>query len=108
MTLVSNTSPLRFYETKDLFMQLVIPDDILSTTQLSAADIKREIALFLLHNYPISLIQAANLAEMSEQEIRQLLSNKLSLNKLTVLPKRNCIIGNPDDLMHLDWVTGMA
>jgi hypothetical protein len=84
-------------------MQLVIPDDILSTTQLSAADIKREIALFFLHNYPISLTQAADLAEMSEQEIKQLLSSKPSLNKLTALPKRNCIIGNPDDLVHLDW-----
>ncbi len=61
-------------------MNLTIPDEILQAAQLSATDIKREL-LLVQHHIPAAL----------------------KFKKLSKLQERDCIVGDPEDLVHFDW-----
>ncbi|MCI0419279.1 MAG: UPF0175 family protein, partial [Acidobacteria bacterium] len=45
-------------------MSLVIPDDILQATRMSAAELKQELAVLLFQREKLTLGQASRLAEM--------------------------------------------
>ncbi|BAP54303.1 hypothetical protein THII_0006 [Thioploca ingrica] len=87
-------------------MNLVIPDEILQSTQLSPAQIKQELAILLWEKDYITLEQARELTELTLTEFKQLLLNnasKSTTKKSWHLVKRDCMTGSPDDLVHLDW-----
>jgi predicted HTH domain antitoxin len=54
-------------------MNLTIPDDILQAAQLSAVDIKRELAMLFLQKHALNVEQAAQLADMHPVKFEQLL-----------------------------------
>jgi len=89
-------------------MNLTIPDEILQAAQLSVVDIKRELALLFLQKKALNVEQASQLADMHPIKFEQLLvqrqiSAPLKFNKLSKLQERDCIIGDPEDLVHFDW-----
>jgi predicted HTH domain antitoxin len=89
-------------------MNLTIPDEILQAAQLTAVDIKRELALLFLQRKALNVEQASQLADIHPIKFEQLLvqrqiSAPLKFKKLSKLQERDCIIGDPEDLVHFDW-----
>jgi len=89
-------------------MNLTIPDEILQAAQLSVVDIKRELALLFLQKKALNVEQASQLADMHPIKFEQLLvqrqiSAPLKFTKLSKLQERDCIIGDPEDLVQFDW-----
>jgi len=89
-------------------MNLVIPDEFLQTAPLSAADIKREVAVLLLQKKVLNVEQATQVADVHPLEFEQLLVQRkipapLKFKKLSQLQKRDCIVGDPEDFVHFDW-----
>lgn len=56
-------------------MSLVIPDDILRAANMSAVELRREIALLLFQRDKLTLGQASEFAGMSQLEFQRLLAN---------------------------------
>jgi len=89
-------------------MNLTIPDEILQAAQLSAADIKQELAILFLQKKALNIEQASQLADMHPVKFEQLLVQRhipaaLKFQKLSKLQKRDSIVGDPEDLVHFDW-----
>ncbi len=89
-------------------MNLTIPDEILQAAQLSAVDIKRELAMLFLQKRALNIEQAAQLADMHPVKFEQLLVQRqipapLKFKKLSKLQERDCIVGDPEDFVHFDW-----
>ncbi|HVB62671.1 MAG TPA: UPF0175 family protein [Ktedonobacteraceae bacterium] len=55
-------------------MSLVIPDDFLRAANMSAGELRREIALLLFQQDKLTLGQASKFAGMSQLEFQQLLA----------------------------------
>jgi hypothetical protein len=94
-------------------MTLVIPDELLQTAHLTVTQLQQEIAQWLWQKHYATLEQASQLAQTSLLEFQQLTANPLqedndapvpvNLGKLANLKPRNYIIGDPEDLVHIDW-----
>lgn len=56
-------------------MSLVIPDDILRAANISAGELRREIALLLFQQDKLTLGQASEFAGMSQLEFQRLLAS---------------------------------
>lgn len=84
-------------------MNLTIPDEWLEKNQLSSRTIKQEFSLFLLEKYYLPLEQVLQIAEISETELKQLTEKSKAFKKLSHLKSRNCVIGDSESLVHLDW-----
>jgi len=89
-------------------MNLTIPDEILQAAQLSVIDIKRELALLLVQKKALTVEQASQLADMHPIKFEQLLVQQqipapLKFKKLSKLQERDCVVGDPDDLVNFDW-----
>jgi len=54
-------------------MSLVIPDEILQATRMSAAELSQEIAVLLFQKDKLTLGQASRLAGMSQWQFQHLL-----------------------------------
>jgi predicted HTH domain antitoxin len=57
-------------------MSLIIPDDILQATRMSAAEMKQELAVLLFEREKLTLGQASRLAGMSQWRFQQLLASR--------------------------------
>jgi predicted HTH domain antitoxin len=57
-------------------MSLVITDEILQSTRLTAAEVTQELALALFQREKLTLGQASRLAEMSQWQFQQLLGSR--------------------------------
>jgi predicted HTH domain antitoxin len=57
-------------------MSLVIPDDILRAANMSAGELRREIALLLFQQDKLTLGQASEFAGISQLEFQQLLASR--------------------------------
>jgi predicted HTH domain antitoxin len=57
-------------------MTLVIPDDILQATRMSAAELKQELAVLLFQREKLTLGQASRLAEMTQVQFQHLLASR--------------------------------
>ena len=57
-------------------MSLVIPDDILRAANMSAGELRREIALLLFEQDKLTLGQASEFAGISQLEFQQLLASR--------------------------------
>lgn len=57
-------------------MNCVIPADVLQTARLSAAELKREVAVLLFEQERLTLGQAARLAELPTATFQQLLASR--------------------------------
>jgi len=57
-------------------MSLVIPDEILQTTRMTAAELRQEIAVLLFQKEKLTLGQASRLAEMSQVQFQHLLASR--------------------------------
>ena len=57
-------------------MSIVIPDEILQATRLTAAEIMQELALALFQREKLTLGQASRLAGMSQWQFQQLLGSR--------------------------------
>jgi len=57
-------------------MSLVIPDDFLRAANISAGELRREIALLLFQQDKLTLGQASEFAGMSQLEFQRLLGNR--------------------------------
>jgi len=57
-------------------MSLVIPDDILHATRMSATELSQEIAVLLFHQDKLTLGQASRLAGMSQWQFQHLLASR--------------------------------
>ncbi len=57
-------------------MSIVIPDEILQFTRLTAAEILQELALALYHREKLTLGQASRLASMNQWQFQQLLGSR--------------------------------
>lgn len=57
-------------------MSLTISDEVLTATQMSEAEMKREIAVMLYQGEKLTLAQASRLAEMSRLDFQRLLSSR--------------------------------
>jgi len=55
-------------------MSLVIPDDLVHATRMSAEELKQEIAVMLFQRESLTLAQASRLAGLSRLEMQQLLA----------------------------------
>lgn len=89
-------------------MNITIPDEVLQAAKLSAADIKREVAVLLFETKAVNIEQAIQIANVHPLEFEQLLVQRqipaqLQFKKLSQLQKRDCIVGDPEDLVHVDW-----
>jgi hypothetical protein len=84
-------------------MNLTIPDEWLEKNHLSSQKIKQEFSLFLLEKHHLPLEQVLQIAEMSETELRKLAEKNKTFKKLSHLKNRNCVIGDSENLIHLDW-----
>jgi len=88
-------------------MNLTIPDELLEKNHLSSQKIKQDIAIFLLEKCSLTIEQATQIAETPMAEFKQLLRNNKILpkktNKLSHLKNRHCVVGNSDNLVHIDW-----
>ena len=82
-------------------MYIVIPDNLLLKMQVSPENIKKELALFFFKKYGVSTEQASLIAGISIAEFEKLLSNECK--KISDLESHNYIVGNPDELIDIDW-----
>jgi predicted HTH domain antitoxin len=57
-------------------MSLVIPDEILQTARMSAAELSQEIAVLLFQKDKLTLGQASRLAGMSQWQFQHLLASR--------------------------------
>ncbi|MDQ6659577.1 MAG: UPF0175 family protein [Chloroflexota bacterium] len=57
-------------------MSLMIPDDILRAANMSAGELRREIALLLFQQEKLTLGQASEFVGMSQLEFQRLLANR--------------------------------
>jgi predicted HTH domain antitoxin len=57
-------------------MSLVIPDDILRAANISAVELRREIAVLLFQQDKLTLGQASDFAGMSQLEFQRLLARR--------------------------------
>jgi predicted HTH domain antitoxin len=57
-------------------MSIIIPDEILQSTRLTAAEIMQELALALFQREKLTLGQASRLAGMSQWQFQQLLGSR--------------------------------
>jgi len=57
-------------------MSLVIPDEILQATRMSAAELSQEIAVLLFHKDKLTLGQASRLAGLSQWQFQHLLASR--------------------------------
>ena len=57
-------------------MSLVIPDDILRAANMSAGELRREIALLLFQQDKLTLGQASEFAGISQLEFQRLLASR--------------------------------
>lgn len=57
-------------------MSLVIPDEFLQTAQISATDLKLEIAILLFQQEKITLGTASQFAEMNQLQFQRILGNR--------------------------------
>ncbi len=57
-------------------MSLLIPDDILRAANMSAGELRREIALLLFQQDKLTLGQASEFAGISQLEFQQLLASR--------------------------------
>lgn len=57
-------------------MSLVIPDDLLHAANISAAELKREIAVLLFQQERLTLGQASTFADLSQSEFQRLLATR--------------------------------
>lgn len=57
-------------------MSLIISDEILHTAQLTAAEMRREVALLLFQQEQLTLAQAAQWAEMPQWQFQALLAGR--------------------------------
>ena len=57
-------------------MSIVITDEIIQSTRLTAAEIKQELALALFQREKLTLGQASHLAGMSQWQFQQLLGSR--------------------------------
>jgi len=57
-------------------MSLVIPDEILQATRMSAAELRQEIAVLLFEKEKLTLGQACRLAGMSQLQFQHLLASR--------------------------------
>ena len=56
-------------------MSLVIPDDILRAANISAGELRQEIALLLFQQEKLTLGQASEFSDMSQLEFQRLLAS---------------------------------
>lgn len=95
-------------------MTLVIPDEFLQTTQLTVTQLQQEFAQWLWQKRYVTLEQARQLLPstlsafpqpivQSFHEEDKDMSVPVNLGKLANLKPRNYIVGDPDDLVHIDW-----
>jgi hypothetical protein len=95
-------------------MTLVIPDELLQSAQLTVTQLRQEIAQWLWQKHYATLEQASQLAQTNPLEFQQLTAHhphqndtsvpvNVNLGKLANLKPRNYIIGDPEDLVHIDW-----
>ncbi len=96
-------------------MTLVIPDEILHTAHLTVAQLQQEVAQWLWQKRYATLEQASQLAQTNPQEFQREVSAtsakvadldtsaSVNLGKLANLKPRNYIVGDPEDLVHMDW-----
>jgi len=57
-------------------MSVVIPDEILLATQMTAEEFKQEIAIFLFEKNKLTLAQASRLAGISRLQFQHLLASR--------------------------------
>ena len=57
-------------------MSLVIPDEILQATRMSASELRQEIAILLFQKEKLTLGQASRLAEMNQLTFQHLLASR--------------------------------
>ena len=57
-------------------MSLVIPDEILQATRMSAAELSQETAVLLFHKDKLTLGQASRLAGLSQWQFQHLLASR--------------------------------
>ena len=57
-------------------MSLVIPDTILHTARMTAAELAQEVAVLLYQKEKLTLGQASQLAEMSQLQFQHLLASR--------------------------------
>ncbi|OGO43305.1 MAG: hypothetical protein A2Z04_07775 [Chloroflexi bacterium RBG_16_57_9] len=57
-------------------MSVVIPDEVLYATHLSAAELRQEIAVLLYQKDKLTLGQASQLAQMSQPQFQFLLASR--------------------------------
>jgi predicted HTH domain antitoxin len=57
-------------------MSIVIPDEIIQTTRLTAVELQRELAIALFQREKLTLGQASKLAAMNQWQFQQLLANR--------------------------------
>lgn len=57
-------------------MSIVIPDEILQSTRLTAAEVTQELALALFQREKLTIGQASQLAAMSQWQFQQLLGSR--------------------------------
>jgi predicted HTH domain antitoxin len=57
-------------------MSVVIPDEILQTTRLTAAELIQELAVALFQREKLTLGQASHLAGMNQWQFQQLLASR--------------------------------
>lgn len=62
--------------TRSETMSLVIPDEILLTVRMSAAELAQEIAILLFRQEKLTLGQASRLAQMSQLQFQFLLASR--------------------------------
>lgn len=55
-------------------MSLIIPEEILQASQLTPSEFRRKIALYLFQTSRLTLGYASQLAEMSQNDFRQMLN----------------------------------
>ncbi len=57
-------------------MSVIIPDEILHTTQMSEAELKQEIAVMLFEKQKLTLGQASRLSAMNQLQFQHLLASR--------------------------------
>jgi predicted HTH domain antitoxin len=57
-------------------MSLVIPDSVLHTARMTAAELAQEVAVLLYQKEKLTLGQASQLAEMSQLQFQHLLASR--------------------------------
>jgi predicted HTH domain antitoxin len=57
-------------------MSIIIPDEVLSNTRMTASELKQEIAIMLFQKEKLTLAQASRLAEMHRVAFQHLLASR--------------------------------